>query len=246
MMQMPSIHNLRLGSGMVMWVYIASHLSNHALGLWSLAAAEQALRLAIVVWHSRLGTLVLYGAFATHLALALTGLYQRHTLRLPPQELLRIAFGLSFPLLLVGHAITTRVGYEWYGLLPEYQRVITSLISSGSEGRQIALLAPGWLHGCMGLNVAFRHRGFYQRWRWLFIALAIALPLTSAAGFLLMNQEIALLLQSPDWQYLAAKRLSKADAEVLANLRDQVLSIYGGLLLAVLLARTVRWAKSKF
>lgn len=61
-----------------------------------------------------------------------------------------------------------------------------------------------------------------------------------------MNQEIALLLQSPDWQYLAAKRLSKADAEVLANLRDQVLSIYGGLLLAVLLARTVRWAKSKF
>jgi adenylate cyclase len=229
---MPSIHSLRLSSGLVLWTYIATHLLNHALGLWSLAAAEQALRLAIVVWHSWLGTLILYGAFATHLTLALTGLYQRHTLRLPPQELLRIAFGLSFPLLLVGHAITTRVAYEWYGLLPQYQRVITSLISSGGEGRQIALLAPGWLHGCMGLNVAFRHRGF-------------ALPLASAAGFLLMNQEVALLLQNPDWQYQLARRLSKADAEALADLRDQVLNIYGGLLLAVLMARTVRWAREK-
>jgi adenylate cyclase len=241
----PSIHILRLGSGLVLWTYIATHLLNHALGLWSLAAAEQALRLAIVVWHSWLGTLALYGAFATHLTLALTGLYQRHTLRLPPQELLRIAFGLSFPLLLVGHAITTRVAYEWYGLLPQYQRVITSLISSGGEGRQIALLAPGWLHGCMGLNVAFRHRAGYKRWRWLFVTLAVALPLASAAGFLLMKQEIALLLQNPDWQYQAAKRLSKADAEALADLRDQVLNIYGGLLLAVLLARTVRWTRQR-
>lgn len=61
-----------------------------------------------------------------------------------------------------------------------------------------------------------------------------------------MNQEIALLLQNPDWQYLAAKRLNKADADSLADLRDQVLNLYGGLLLAVLFARTVRWARAKF
>ncbi len=238
---MPSIHLLRLSSGLVLWTYIATHILNHALGLWSIAAAEQALRLAIVVWHSWLGTLLLYGAFATHLSLALAGLYQRHTLRLPPQELLRIAFGLSFPLLLVGHAVSARIGYEWYGLLPQYQRVIESLISSGNEGRQIALLAPGWLHGCMGLNVAFRHRAGYKRWRWLFITLAIALPLASAAGILLMSQEIALLLQNPDWQYQADKRLTKAEAASLADLRAQLLYGYGGLVLVVLVARTARW-----
>jgi adenylate cyclase len=225
--------------------YIATHLLNHALGLWSLAAAEQALRLAIVVWHSWLGTLVLYGAFATHLTLALTGLYQRHTLRLPPQELLRIAFGLSFPLLLVGHAVSARIGYEWYGLLPQYQRVIESLISSGNEGRQIALLAPGWLHGCMGLNVAFRHRASYLRWRWLFVTLAIALPLASAAGFVLMSQEIAQLLQDPAWRSQRAEQLPAADAKSLGDLRDQMLNIYVGLLTAVLLARTVRWARRR-
>jgi adenylate cyclase len=238
--QMPTVRRLRLGSGFLLWLYIATHLSNHALGLWSLAAAEQGLRVAIAIWHSWPGTLLLYGAFAMHLALALTGLYQRHTLRLPPLEWLRIAFGLSFPLLLAGHAIATRGAYEWYGLLPQYQRVIASLVNSGSEGRQIALLAPGWLHGCLGLAAAFRHRAFYRRWRWPLMLLAIALPLASAAGFLLMTQEIGELLQSPDWQRNASPGLPEAHATALSDLRDRVLYVYGGLLAGVFIARMRR------
>ncbi len=240
--QMPLVRRLRLGSGCLLWLYIATHLLNHALGLWSLAAAEQGLRMAIAVWHSWPGTLLLYGAFVMHLGLALTGLYQRHTLRLPLLEWLRIAFGLSFPLLLVGHAISTRVAYEWYGLLPQYHRVITSLVNSGSEGRQLALLAPGWLHGCLGLAAAFRHRDFYRRWRWHLALFATALPLASAAGFLMMTQEIGLLLQSPDWQHQASPRLAEANAMALAELRDRVLYVYGSLLLGVLIARMRRSA----
>jgi len=240
--QMASVRRWRLASGALLWFYMASHLCNHALGLWSLAAAEQGLRMAIAVWHSAPGTLLLYGAFAMHLGLALTGLYQRHSLRLPPLEWLRMAFGLSFPLLLVGHAITTRVAYEWYGVLPQYHRVIASLVSSGGEGRQIALLAPGWLHGCMGLAAAFRHRAGYQRWRWHLLLLAIALPLASALGFLSMTQEIGQLLHNPDWPAQATRALQKTDALALGTLRDQVLTGYGALLAGVLIARMARRA----
>ena len=70
---MPTSRALRLGSGLVLWVYVASHLFNHALGLVSLGAAEQGLRVALVVWHSALGTLLLYCAFAVHLVLAMRG-----------------------------------------------------------------------------------------------------------------------------------------------------------------------------
>ncbi len=237
-----SVRSLRLGSGLVLWTYIAAHLMNHSLGLVSLNAAEQGMRLSVLVWHSRPGTLLLYGAFAIHLSLALTGLYQRHTLRLPPQELLRIAFGLGFPLLLVGHAVTTRIAYEWYGLLPQYQRVVWSLINSGAEGRQLALLAPGWLHGCLGLNVALRHRAFYRRWRWAFWTLAVALPLAGAAGYLAMNAEVAALLQQPGWRTSLREPMPRAQAEAMGQLRDQLLAVYGGLLAAVLAARSVRWA----
>jgi len=237
-----TVRTLRLGSGLVLWVYIAAHLLNHALGLASLNAAEQGMRIAVLVWHSLPGTVLLYGAFAVHLALALTGLYQRHTLRLPPQELLRIAFGLGFPLLLVGHAVTTRIAYEWYGLLPQYQRVVWSLINSGAEGRQLALLAPGWLHGCLGLNVALRHRAMYQRWRWAFWALALALPLAGAAGYLAMDAEVATLLQQPGWRDALREPMPRAQAEALGLLRDQLLAVYGSLLAAVLAARALRWA----
>ena len=36
--------NLRLGSGLILFAYVAAHLANHALGLISVAAAEDGLR----------------------------------------------------------------------------------------------------------------------------------------------------------------------------------------------------------
>jgi adenylate cyclase len=119
---------------------------------------------------------------------------------------------------------------------------VWSLISSGAEGRQLALLAPGWLHGCMGLNVALRHRVFYQRWRWAFLALALLLPLAGAGGFLAMNAEVAALVQNPAWRSQFPEHLPKAQAEALGQLRDQLLGVYGGLLAAVLAGRVLRWA----
>src|SRR5215470_16951682 len=44
--------DLRLGSGLVLFTYLAAHLANHALGLVSLNAAEIGLRVAVAVWHS--------------------------------------------------------------------------------------------------------------------------------------------------------------------------------------------------
>jgi adenylate cyclase len=231
---------LRLGSGMVLWFYIAIHLINHSLGLISLDAAEQGMRISVAIWHSLPGTVVLYGAFAVHLSLALVGLYRRHTLRLPPFELLRIGFGLSFPILLLGHAVTTRVAYEWYGLLPQYQRVVESLVSSGSEGRQLALLAPGWLHGCMGLHVALRHRAFFQKWRWAILSFFLILPIAGASGFLAMTHEIASLTSNADWQHPRVANLPKAKVESLGHLRNDLLAGYASLLITVLVARVSR------
>src|SRR3954471_11427169 len=71
------IRRVRLITGLVLFVYIFSHLLNHALGLVSLAAAERMLFVAKDVWYSLPGTIVLYGAAATHVALALRTLYTR-------------------------------------------------------------------------------------------------------------------------------------------------------------------------
>src|SRR5438094_3962380 len=86
--------DLRLGSGLILFAYVAAHLANHALGLISVEDAEQGLRVAVAVWHSLPGTVLLYGAAGVHITLAFVSLYERRTLRMPPLELLRIALGL--------------------------------------------------------------------------------------------------------------------------------------------------------
>ena len=233
------IRRLRLASGQVLWCYIALHFLNHALGLISLDAAEAGLRIAAAVWQSLPGTTLLYGAFAVHLALALTGLHQRHSLRLPPLELIRIVFGLTIPLLLFGHVVGTRVAHDWFGTAAQYRRVVSSLIADGSTGWQLALLAPGWLHGCMGLNVALRHRAWFQRARRLLLALVIALPLAAAGGFWSMTHDVAALGVSIG-PPLASSATASAQRAELGALRVHLLQAYFVLVAAVLASRSWR------
>ena len=233
-----TVRHLRLASGQVMWLYICAHFLNHSLGLISLGVAEAALKVAAAAWQSLPGTVLLYGAFATHVSLALYGLHQRHTLRLPPLELARIVFGLTIPLLLFGHVVATRIAYEWYGAAAQYQRVVSSLARDGSTGWQLALLAPGWLHGCMGLNVALRHRAWYQRWRAALLALVVVLPLLAAAGYWAMVRDVAALGAGIAGPASSLPTLAgAAQRQVLAELRVMLLTGYLSLLALVLGSR---------
>jgi adenylate cyclase len=183
--------DLRFASGMVLFAYITMHLSNHALGLISLDTAEIGLRLLTSVWHSLPGTLLLYSAAGLHFALALRSIYERRTFRLPPLELLRIALGFWMPLLLLGHAITTRVEFELIGSPTTYARVVSDLWATDSEWRQLGLLAPGWLHGCLGCHFALCRHILYQKLRPVLFAGALLLPVLSALGFVAMGKELA-------------------------------------------------------
>jgi adenylate cyclase len=230
------VRRLRLGSGAIMWTYITFHFVNHACGILSLGAAEAGLRVAAAVWQSWPGTVLLYGAFFTHVTLAFAGLHQRHTLMLPPLELSRIVFGLTIPWLLIGHVVTTRVAFSWYGQAPEYARVIASLSREGMTGWQLALLAPGWIHGCMGLNLAFRHREWYQRHRRLLIALVVALPLLATAGYGMMLRDVEELGVATVLESIP----SPAPRETLRDLRFDLLYGYFGMLGLVLVSRLPR------
>jgi adenylate cyclase len=185
-----SRRDLRLASGLVMLAYLATHLTNHAIGLVSLDAAEDGLVASAQFWSSREGTILLYSAFAVHFLLAFWAIYDRRTFRLPPLELLRIALGLWLPVLLMGHFTATRLEFEVVGSSPTYGRIVAELWASNSEWRQIGLLAPGWLHGCLGLHFAFRHRRWWQHMQFVLFAVALLLPVLSALGFLTMARDI--------------------------------------------------------
>src|SRR5437879_6151002 len=94
---------IRLGSGLVLYSYVATHLLNHALGLHSLAAMEAGRLVFLAVWRNPVGTVLLYGAVLTHITLVLRSLYRRTTLRMPWAEVLQILLGLCIPPLILIH-----------------------------------------------------------------------------------------------------------------------------------------------
>ncbi|WP_332452210.1 hypothetical protein [Burkholderia ubonensis] len=182
---------LQLGSGILLWIYISIHLVNHALGIWSIDIAERGLTLAIGLWQSLPGTILLYGAAGLHFALAIRTIYSRRHWALPPAEWLRLWAGLSLPMLLIRHVVGTRVATSFYGFDPSYERVIVSLLTSGTQGLQIALLAPGWVHGSLGLWFHLRRYALVRRAKFVLLAVLVVLPLLSAAGFVHMARDRA-------------------------------------------------------
>ncbi|MGJ7506248.1 hypothetical protein [Variovorax sp. GT1P44] len=230
---------LRLASGLVLMSYISLHLFNHMLGIVSLPLAEAGLRLSIRLWQSAPGTVALYGAFALHFSLALRTIYLRRDWQLPATEWLRLWSGFSLPLLLIGHAVNTRLATSFYDFQPSYEKIIAGLINGGSQGWQIALLAPGWVHGCLGLWISVRHRVASRRTRVALAAVLIAVPLLSATGFVRMSRSV----EARETLLTTHAAEARPRAAALASWRHALLGTYLLLLAGSFIAG--RWRDAK-
>ncbi|MFO1134254.1 MAG: 2Fe-2S iron-sulfur cluster-binding protein [Rhodoblastus sp.] len=234
----PTRRGLRFTSGVVLFVYLTTHLTNHALGLVSLAVAETGLDYAMMVWQSRAGTLLLYGAALTHVGLAFEAVYQRRTLRrMPFRDLLRIALGLNLPVLLIAHAASTRLAMELYDYQLFYADVVRDLWQSSSQTRQFAILAPGWIHGCLGLQAAFGRKRWWRQWLPLLFGVFLVLPILSALGFIEMQRELTRFGAVPP----AGHGPSVETMAGVARWRDRTVDIYMALVACLFAARFLRW-----
>src|SRR4029453_12185381 len=118
--------------------------------------------------------------------------------------------------------------------------IVWMLFSSGGEGRQLALLAPGWLHGCLGLNFAFRSRPFWRRLRPLLFAIALLLPVFAALGFLAMGRELAALGADPAWRTAHVVLLDEQQRTGVEHVREWLLGAYLAVICVAILVRVLK------
>jgi len=215
-----------------LFTYLTAHLLNHALGIVSLTLAEAGLKLAIAFWRTPIATALLYGAAAVHFGLALWTLLSRREWHLPATEVFRLAAGFSFPLLLIGHVVTVRLGDALFAIHPTYAIVVANLLAQGRQGLQLALLAPGWLHGCLGLWISLRRLEMARRMKPLLSALMILVPLLAALGFWRMAVAIPALGPWPESVMISQR--------VLGTWRDHLVTAYLSLVAATLLLGRLR------
>ncbi len=244
----PLLKRIRLMSGLVLFVYVATHLVNHAWGLHSLDALAVAREVFVTAWRSWPGTIALYGALLAHFLVVLWGTYQRRTLRLKPLEMAQMALGIAIPMLLVMHVLGTRGMHEFFGTIDDYTyEILTLWVFLPEIGAvQIVLLAVAWGHGCISLHFWLKLKPWYRPAAPYLLVLAIVLPLTATFGFVASGREIALLArEDPFWLEDTLAALNWPGEDALAwyeTWRLRAWIAIGGVLGLVMAARYARLA----
>jgi adenylate cyclase len=239
------IRPLRLWCGLILFTYLVTHFSNHALGLISLGAMEAGRLWFLPLWRNPVGETALFGALLAHWLLGLWLIYRRRTLRMPAWEATQIVLGLSVPPLLAYHFAGTRLANAMFGTEDLYTRVVLSLwvLDPWAGFRQSVLLAVAWAHGCVGLHFWLRLRPGYRRGFPFLLSGFVLLPVLALLGFAEAGREAAALAREPGF----AQRLmvqthnpSPAQRATLAQIREGLSATVWTLLAATLLGRVVR------
>ncbi len=217
---------LHLISGLALAAFILGHFINITLGLVSFEAMEAMRRPFHRIWSSWPGTILLYGALATHFVVALDSLYRRQTLRMPLREGLKIAFGLCLPFLLVAHVVGTRLESMISNFDMTYPHMLRLLWSNNFDTyKQSLALIAAWAHGCLGIWFWLRGKVWFERYALALYSVAILLPVVALIGFTVSARALDPTVKGLRWF-----EEGRADPAVLAQLRQ---AIYIGLLVAI-------------
>lgn len=190
--------DIRLVSGLILLTFATTHFLNHAMGILGLDVMERVQDWRYNVWHSRIGTIVLYGALIIHPVFALLRVVQRRTFKMPLREMLQIALGLAIPLLLVDHIVSTRVLGYYFGVDETYHAVLRRLWPSRALLQSLLLLLV-WTHGILGLHFMLRSRDAYRHWRDPFLLVSILIPLLALIGFMVAAREAERMALPPEF-----------------------------------------------
>lgn len=243
-----AVGRVRLVSGLILFGYVLTHLLNHAIGIWSLEALAQLRVPFLAVWRNPIGSILLYGALAAHVLVALRAIWLRDSLRATSApEFAQLVLGLAIPLLLLDHAIGTRYAHETFGIDDDYRYVLLNMwVFPGARPLwQAVALLVAWGHGCVGLYLWLRFRPWFERASPWLLAAAVTVPTAALAGYVAGGMEIRQLAQDPVWLRRAVAAMNlPASPEIAATYRlmDWARIGYIAAVAAAFAARAVRLA----
>jgi adenylate cyclase len=239
------IRQVRLITGFILFAYLISHFTNHALGNISLGAMDETLVYHMLFWQSWPVLIVFYGAVLTHLGLGIWALYARRQFRWTAIELTQLVFGLSIPVFVIGHLIGVRIAAPLFGHEKDYPQVVFAywVFKPHLKWMMYAVLVVSWVHGCIGIYFWVRTKPYFRKISSLLLALAVILPTLSLLGLYQAGKTVVRASAAPEWR---ADNLSRdkvgtsADQASIEQITSYSLYGYFGLIGLTLAARGVR------
>ncbi|MEM9551392.1 MAG: adenylate/guanylate cyclase domain-containing protein [Pseudomonadota bacterium] len=178
------VTRLRIGSGLILFVYAFFHFLNIGMGLFSHEVMHAAQDFRTAITRSLPGEILIFGSLVVHASLALGTLATRNTLRMPAATLVQVVLGLLIPIILLPHLTFTRIAHEFFGLDDQMWFQSFLLWDTADGWKQSALLLMVWVHGCIGLHYWLRTTTWWSKAIPWLTGLAALVPAFALAGFM--------------------------------------------------------------
>lgn len=223
------IHQIRIVTGLILFVFAATHLLNHALGLVSIDVMSVAREYRILITRSWIGTFILLSAFTVHMLLGLGRLATRRGWKMKFIDGVQLLFGLLIPLALMRHVLGTRFAFELFGIDDNYIYALF-VMWPGEALNQFILITLVWVHGCIGVYMWVRMRPWFPQFAPYALGIAILIPVLAFAGFSVGGRVVRTL-------YDFKNPFTSEQFVLLKSLMDYALWGYSAILLSFVLYR---------
>jgi adenylate cyclase len=196
------VRQIRLICGLILFSYLLSHFTNHALGNISLGAMADGLQYHVAFWQSWPVTIVFYTAALLHMSLGLWALYARRQFRWKTIELTQLVFGLSIPLLIIGHIVGMRVSAALFDIDKGYEQAFFGAWVTQRNFMWLlyTTLIVSWVHGCIGIYFWLRIKPFFRRAAPWLLATAVLIPTLALLGLYQGGRAVERASTAPEWR----------------------------------------------
>ncbi|WP_398481421.1 adenylate/guanylate cyclase domain-containing protein [Tardiphaga sp.] len=238
------LRQIRLACGTVLFTYLVSHLTNHALGNISMDALQAGVVIHAGIWQFFPVAVLFYTSALIHASLGVWALYERRQFLWRTIEPVQLVLGLSIPALIVAHVVAVRLGENIYDIDRSYPQVFSSWLGSSLRlWAMYTVVLVAWTHGCIGLYFWLRLKTWFRSIAPWLLAAAVMLPTLALLGIFQGQRFVAANIARPEWQ---AANLGPGQVgtpqqqDMLASITDALLIGYAVLLIGVLAARGIR------
>ena len=208
--------SIRLYSGLILMVYVFTHLLNAALGLISIEVMNAALKLVQPIWDPMGFGWLVPGAAFLHMITALYEIMRMPVLRFSIGYWTRLLLGLMIPYVLIAHYMGSHMTPDALGFDPEYAGAIYSMLNPYIFPTMVFLVIVAWGHGCLGMHYWLRFKPWYPAAWKIAIVPTIALPVLAIAGFISGGKEVMIQIQDPQRkEALLTQHGAKTEQEML-------------------------------